>query len=153
MVSRPRRLVQLFAVLLATVGALPAPIALAGDGNAPVHGEAGDQVGNPSNGNGGNVNGNGNGNGGPDEPDEAGASDDAPEISDEDRALGAVSADVALPLTDILALARAQNDGEFIDAELIVIDGGLVYDVTILEEGGRLTHLYYAARTGRQVAH
>src|SRR6218665_1976453 len=70
----------------------------------------------------------------------------------QEGALKAVQSKRALPLEDILTRARLIADGEIIDAQLIQMDGILVYEIKVLGASGDVSDLYFYARSGGLVA-
>jgi uncharacterized membrane protein YkoI len=71
--------------------------------------------------------------------------------SDAEFALEAVRNNRALPLAEILAIARPAVAGEVIDARLVTVRGFLVYEVKFLTREGQVSRSYYYARSGRKV--
>lgn len=71
--------------------------------------------------------------------------------TDQDEAQGAVDSKQALPLARIVAVAETRSSGHVINARLVRIEGVLLYQLTLLEEGGRSWREYYYARTGNPV--
>jgi uncharacterized membrane protein YkoI len=63
---------------------------------------------------------------------------------DHDRVREAVEAGHFLPFGEILARAMAAYPGQLIEAEL----EDSVYEIKLLQEGGRLIKLHYDARSG-----
>lgn len=66
-----------------------------------------------------------------------------------DYAREAVNAGEAVGLGNLLPDLKARTAGEVIDAELLRVDGILVYAVRVLRTDGVVTTEYYAARSGR----
>ena len=67
---------------------------------------------------------------------------------DHDRARRALERGEILPLTDILKRANREYPGQLIEAELDDEDGGLVYELVIISDAGRVFKLYYDAKNG-----
>ncbi|MBK1663436.1 hypothetical protein CKO38_01550 [Rhodospirillum rubrum] len=78
--------------------------------------------------------------------------DDDDHGHDHDRARDALMQGEALPLTVILDRAAALVDGRFLEAELESGHDGLVYEITIVSAGGRVTRLDFDAATGDLIA-
>ena len=74
-----------------------------------------------------------------------------PRPLDQNVALEAVASGRALPLAEILALARAETDAEIVDAQLITAEGFLLYELTVVEPNGDVSQLYFYARSGNRV--
>lgn len=68
---------------------------------------------------------------------------------DHDEALAAVETREALPLSRIIAIARAAVPGEIIDIELEREHGQLIYEVEVLTRTGRVRKVEINARSGR----
>lgn len=102
-----------------------------GNGNGPENGNAGGN---------GNGQGNGRGNGQP------------PGLTrgDEQTALDAKRTGRAVPLEDILGRLGPEKANEVIDAELITVDGFLLYAVKVLS-GGVVSTQYFYAQSGLPV--
>lgn len=66
-----------------------------------------------------------------------------------DYAREAVNAGEAVGLGNLLPDLKERTAGEVIDAELLRVDGILVYAVRVLRTDGVVTTEYYAARSGR----
>ncbi len=80
------------------------------------------------------------------------AGDGSGASSDQNAAHEAVQSDRALPLARIVSIAEERSDaGHVIDAELLTIDGVLLYRLTMLDDSGRSWREYYYARTGNPV--
>ena len=71
--------------------------------------------------------------------------------TEQDDAQQAVRAHEALPLARIVAVAEGRSSGHVINAKLVRVDGVLLYQLTMLDEGGRSWREYYYARTGNPV--
>lgn len=71
--------------------------------------------------------------------------------TEQDDAQRAVERHEALPLARIVAVAETRSDGHVINARLVRIDGVLLYQLTLLDDGGRSWREYYYARTGNPV--
>ncbi len=134
-----------------------------GQGNGPGAGPATPGVGPGGNGPGagpappgggpadpGNGNGPGNGAGSIKAP--AGPLPGGPDSTDQNNALEAVKSGQALPLSSIVPLAETKWGGRVIDAELVRVQGTLLYRLTMLDDNGVSRRVYYQARTGRPVA-
>lgn len=98
----------------------------------------------------GNGNGPGNGAGSIKAP--AGPLPGGPDSTDQNNALEAVKSGQALPLSSIVPLAETKWGGRVIDAELVRVQGTLLYRLTMLDDNGVSRRVYYQARTGRPVA-
>jgi hypothetical protein len=70
--------------------------------------------------------------------------------TDQDAAVRAVEDLRALPLETIATKVHETTPGEIIDAQLITVDGFLLYEVKVLD-GERLSVDYYYARSGNKV--
>jgi hypothetical protein len=57
----------------------------------------------------------------------------------------------ALPLAEIVAIAESRRNARMINAELVEVDGFLLYLLTMLDETGHSWRDYYYARTGNPV--
>lgn len=57
----------------------------------------------------------------------------------------------ALPLAEIVSIAESRHNARMIDAELVEVDGFLLYLLTMLDETGHSWRDYYYARTGKPV--
>ena len=79
-------------------------------------------------------------------------SSNAPAKADEDLALEALRAEDAVSLKQILASVRRDEPGRVIDAQLLSLDGVLVYEVKVLSQDGRVSRIYYDAGSGRQLS-
>lgn len=107
----------------------------------------------------GNGNGQGNAPGNPDSAigGQVGAANDngkAENIGDtvrhtQDYARDAVSAGKAVSLSSLLPDLEERATGEVIDAELLDVQGILVYAVKVLRPNGQVTQEYYYAQSGR----
>lgn len=86
------------------------------------------------------------------EPELRGAPRDAGQPSlDQDKALEAVRSSAALPLDQIVVVARRLTQGQIVDAELSAATGPLLYRLTVLEPSGEVRAFYFQADTGRLV--
>ena len=54
----------------------------------------------------------------------------------------------ALPLEDIMLRAKVLTDGEIIDAQLVPLQGVLLYEIKVLGKSGDVSELYFLAQTG-----
>lgn len=63
----------------------------------------------------------------------------------------AVESHEALPLAQIARIAESRSDGRVIDAQLLTVQGVLLYRLTLLDDTGRSWREYYVARTGNPV--
>lgn len=72
--------------------------------------------------------------------------------ADEETALDAVEQGRALPLEAITARIRETTPGTIIDAELMTVQGFLLYEVKVLQADGSVARLYYYAQSGRRVS-
>ena len=70
---------------------------------------------------------------------------------DQQSALDVVRSARAMPLEAIVNIVRKSAPGELIDAKLIEVSGTLIYEIRLLETGGKVERLYYYARSGRRV--
>lgn len=68
--------------------------------------------------------------------------------SDQDRAREAVQSGEAQPLGAILAQLRRRYPGRVLDADLNRQGGRLVYEIRLLDRGGRVTEVSVDARSG-----
>lgn len=68
--------------------------------------------------------------------------------TDQGEALAAVKSGKALPLSRILDIARQDGLGRVINARLVNLRGVVLYELTILDDGGYRRRAYYFARTG-----
>ena len=106
--------------------------------------------GNGNAGNSGNSGSNGNGQGG-------GAGNSTPANTDakgtvrysQDYARDVVNAGRAVSLASLMPELQARSEGSVIDAELLNVQGILVYSVKVLRTDGRVTQEYYYAQSGR----
>lgn len=69
--------------------------------------------------------------------------------SEHDRALRAVERGEALPLSEVLPRMEQRFDARVIDATLRQARGGLVYELKMLSENGRVFVVSIDASTGR----
>lgn len=70
---------------------------------------------------------------------------------DQADVIDAVGSNRALPLEQILAIARLTIDGEIIDARLIQVRGFLLYELKVVETDGDVADIYFYARSGQRV--
>jgi uncharacterized membrane protein YkoI len=70
---------------------------------------------------------------------------------DQNAALELVRLQRALPLEQIMALARSQIEGEIIDAHLIQVRGFLLYELKVVDTDGDVSDIYFYARSGERV--
>lgn len=70
---------------------------------------------------------------------------------DQDLALEAVESNRAVPLETITEAIKATDAGEVIDAQLITVNNFLLYEVTVLSDTGKVSKIYYYARSGLRV--
>lgn len=70
---------------------------------------------------------------------------------DQNVALEAVQSGRALPLAEIMALARRETAGDIVDARLISAAGFLLYELTVVGPSGDVSELYFYARSGDRV--
>ncbi len=68
--------------------------------------------------------------------------------SDHDAARRAVERGEIRPLNEILTALRERVPGQVVDVELESEDGIWVYEIKVLDPGGRRTKIYVDARTG-----
>lgn len=66
---------------------------------------------------------------------------------DQDRARAAVQAGQALPLKTVLARLEREAPGQVLDVELEQKDGRWIYEIKLLQPGGRLVKLEVDAAT------
>lgn len=140
-------------LLIGLAGLFCAPGALADSehANANSQGHASETTGNDQ----GN-NGNGQGNSASDDTESpADATPDAvapaPASTDQDAALDAVKSGKAVPLETIVGDVKQKGDGEVLDAHQVTARGFLLYEIKVLEPDGKVTNLYYYARSGQPV--
>jgi hypothetical protein len=67
------------------------------------------------------------------------------------EALDAVANKKVMPLDKVLVAARLFTDGEIIDANLISVNGFLLYAFKVLASSGDVSTIYYYARSGVRV--
>ncbi len=72
--------------------------------------------------------------------------------SDHDRARAAVVAGQVLPLGTVLERLAREHPGQVLKVELESEHGRWIYEVRLLQSGGRLTKLYLDAATGETLA-
>jgi hypothetical protein len=141
------------------------------DGNGPGgnNGNAGGGAGGNSGNGPGNVNGNGPGGSNGTGPGGSNASPPAPsapsspgtgpgdraptpsqpaQVLTQDEAVTAAGAGQVAPLTDFADSIAERSGGEIVDAELLRVDGMLVYAIKVLEPDGSLATQYFHARSG-----
>lgn len=70
---------------------------------------------------------------------------------DQDAAQDAVQADQALPLVEIVKIAKSLKEGRVVNARLLRVNGVLLYQLTMLDESGHSWRDYYLARSGNPV--
>ncbi len=68
--------------------------------------------------------------------------------SDHDRARDAVQAGQVLPLKTVLERLEREHPGQVLEVELELDDGRWIYEVKLLQSGGRLVKLELDARSG-----
>lgn len=68
--------------------------------------------------------------------------------SDHDRARDAVQAGQVLPLSTLLERLEREHPGQVLEVELERDDGRWIYEVKLLQSGGRLLRLDLDARSG-----
>lgn len=78
----------------------------------------------------------------------AGAAPQARADSDHDRARAALQAGDVLPLSVVLDRLAREQPGQVLEVELEREDGRWVYEVRLLQPGGRLVKLELDARNG-----
>lgn len=71
----------------------------------------------------------------------------ADESSDHDRARAALKAGEVLPLQEVLEKVQRSHPGELLEVELEREDGHWVYELKLLQSGGRLLRLDVDAKT------
>lgn len=124
-----------------------------GNGNGQENGSGSGNTGNgnanpgDSGNNGNNGNGNGQQGGGAD----ASANTDANGTIhySPDYARDVVNAGRAVSLASLMPELQARSEGSVIDAELLSVQGILIYSVKVLRTDGRVTQEYYYAQSGR----
>jgi hypothetical protein len=137
-------------LLLVTVClALPGATAAHAQGKSDERGNA-----NAGENSGGGNNNSDNGNGNGPRSDETGQPGAPPGQSkgDERAALDAKREGRAVPLEDILAGIAPETAGNVIDAELVTVDGFLLYALKVLSPAGVVSTHYFYAQSGRPVA-
>ena len=72
----------------------------------------------------------------------------ASDHADHDRARAALQAGEILPLTTVLQRVAAEHPGQVLEVELEQEDGRWVYEVKLLQAGGRLVKLELDAASG-----
>lgn len=72
--------------------------------------------------------------------------------SDHDRARAAVQAGQVLPLGTVLERLAREHPGQVLKVELESDRGRWIYEVRLLQSGGRLTQLHIDAATGETLA-
>lgn len=70
---------------------------------------------------------------------------------DQSRAIDAVKSYRALPLEQIMTKARLHTQGEIVDAQLISLNGFLLYELKVVEANGDVDELYFYALSGELV--
>ena len=70
---------------------------------------------------------------------------------DQSGAIEAVRSHRALPLEKIMTLARFHTTGEIVDAQLIAVNGFLLYALKVVEANGDVDELYFYALSGELV--
>lgn len=73
----------------------------------------------------------------------------ADETPDHDRARAAVQAGQVLPLATVLQRLQRSHPGQVLEVELEREHGQWVYEIKLLQDGGRLLRLELDAATGR----
>ena len=68
--------------------------------------------------------------------------------NDQDRARAAVHAGMALPLKTVLERLEREHPGQVLEVELEQEDGRWIYEVKLLQAGGRLVKLELDAASG-----
>jgi hypothetical protein len=137
----------IFALLLSLVLLAPLNAFAAGGGNGNGNGNGnanGDGNGNGSNGNSGNGHAYGK-----DKGDDG--SDSSAILDDQNAALAAVQSGAALPLSQIIALATRRWGGHVIDAALVLAQGTLLYQLTMISDQGVSRRVFCDARSGQPV--
>lgn len=121
-----------------------------GNGNSQSNGN-GNSQGNANAGNGGNDGNNGNGQGSGNVSTGTSANTDAGGTVhySQDYARDVVNAGRAVSLASLMPELQARSEGSVIDAELLKVQGILVYSVKVLRTDGRVTQEYYYAQSGR----
>jgi uncharacterized membrane protein YkoI len=71
------------------------------------------------------------------------------EEHDHERARHAVECGEVMPLADVLAAVRPSISGTIIETEFERDDGKWIYELTVIDSGGRLTEYHIDARTAR----
>lgn len=70
----------------------------------------------------------------------------------QETAREAVERGELIPLSRILALVEKEFPGRVIEVELERRAGRLVYEIEVLQEGGRVVEVRYDGRTGRRLS-
>lgn len=70
---------------------------------------------------------------------------------DQSGAIEAVKSHRALPLEQIMTKARFHTQGEIVDAQLISLNGFLLYELKVVEANGDVDELYFYALSGELV--
>jgi uncharacterized membrane protein YkoI len=76
---------------------------------------------------------------------------DVPATLDQSGAIEAVESRRALPLEQIITKARLHTQGEIIDAQLVSVEGFLLYELKVVEANGDVDELYFYALSGERV--
>ncbi|MHB1111031.1 MAG: PepSY domain-containing protein [Devosia sp.] len=76
---------------------------------------------------------------------------DATATLDQQGAIEAVASNRALPLEQIMIRARLHTQGEIVDAQLISLNGFLLYELKVVEANGDVDELYFYALSGELV--
>ncbi|MHB1102228.1 MAG: PepSY domain-containing protein [Devosia sp.] len=67
---------------------------------------------------------------------------------DQNGAIEAIKSHRALPLEQIMTKVRFHTTGEIVDAQLIQLDGFLLYELKVVEANGDVDELYFYALSG-----
>jgi hypothetical protein len=151
-----RLLLPFMLIGLAALFCAPGALAASEHANANSQGNASEGNGNSGNGQGNS--GQGNGNNARDGSDGESPAAAAPHTgtpaaasTDQDAALDAVENGEAVPLATIVSDVKQTSGGEVLDAHQVTARGFLLYEIKVLEPGGRVKNVYYYAKSGRPV--
>ncbi|CAN7599073.1 PepSY domain-containing protein [Devosia sp. LjRoot3] len=114
------------------------------------NGNGNDKNDSSGNGNAANSGNNGNGQSNSTATDKSARTDDYGTLHhSQDYARDLVNAGRAVSLASLMPDLQARSEGSVIDAELLNVQGILVYSVKVLRTDGRVTREYYYAQSGR----
>lgn len=121
-----------------------------GNGLGQNNGNGNDKNDSSGNGNAANSGNNGNGQSNSTATDKSSRTDDYGTLHySQDYARDLVNAGRAVSLASLMPDLQARSEGSVIDAELLNVQGILVYSVKVLRTDGRVTQEYYYAQSGR----